>query len=476
MSGISSGSSRWHDAATVRPLLAILIVAGLGCSEPPRPQHVLYVDTDAAIAAEGLGDPSISPAALIDTLEVTVLDDELRPRDDFDRIFVLPEREEWPLSFGVVLDDGPLLLRLRAYRGSVLDGLDEALHETMLASLAIERLVELATPDDGVVHQRVVLSLACMGKPSDAVSRATCIDADTPSGLATEGIEPTDEQAQRLLRATPSPLARRQPCLGAPPPGAVCIPGGLSILGDPTGIGFEGEEFQFAPAFPVKPVWLSPFWLDVTEITVGRFRSLWDAGLVAAAEPVTGPGCTWTAADPNLPLTCVPYSSARAACQALQGDLSSEAQWNHAARGLGSSPYPWGTSFPSCCGVSAAHGGPTPACGASGIQPVASHADPAACGGIADVTPEGVVDLGGSATEIQLDSPEAYDHPCWGVGLERDPVCLSGHRFGVARGGNFSFSLLWVAALLRHTVPLDDPALLDDSFYLGFRCAYPDRP
>jgi formylglycine-generating enzyme required for sulfatase activity len=216
-------------------------------------------------------------------------------------------------------------------------------------------------------------------------------------------------------------------------------------------------------------------------MTVGRFRKL--AARLTTPMPRRRDAtsqldqfCTWLgpgfSANDALPLNCVVWETARAACALEGGTLPSEAEWEHAARGRGEGrPFPWGAREPRCCTASVSRQSLPQAaaeCPGRGPEPVASHPATDACDGLGDVSKDGVFDLAGSVQEWTRDSVRTYDAPCWRGGLLRDPVCEEpGINLKIGRGGSWSSGTLTGLAALRH----DFPAGSD----LGFRCRYPDE-
>jgi serine/threonine protein kinase/formylglycine-generating enzyme required for sulfatase activity len=87
----------------------------------------------------------------------------------------------------------------------------------------------------------------------------------------------------------------------------------------------------------------------------------------------------------KLPVIGVPYAGAAAYCEALSGDLPTEAQWEFAARGVELRPHPWGSDPVDLDRLHAYVGA------AGGPQAVETSRQ--------DVTPEGVHDLAGNAAE-----------------------------------------------------------------------------
>jgi formylglycine-generating enzyme required for sulfatase activity len=98
---------------------------------------------------------------------------------------------------------------------------------------------------------------------------------------------------------------------------------------------------------------VSPFLLDVTEVTVAAYGACVQSGKCAAtgldrSEWGSTDSCTWGKADrANYPINCVDWSQAAAYCAAVGTRLPSEEEWEWAARGaeLGTT-YPWGNEPP----------------------------------------------------------------------------------------------------------------------------------
>lgn len=83
---------------------------------------------------------------------------------------------------------------------------------------------------------------------------------------------------------------------------------------------------------PAHPVRVREFWIGQREVSNGEYRTLHPDH--QSEEP------------PDWPATNVDWSDARAFCQALGGDLATEAQWEYAARGSDGRRYPWGNDPP----------------------------------------------------------------------------------------------------------------------------------
>jgi formylglycine-generating enzyme required for sulfatase activity len=453
--------------------LVLTAVVGVGCSTaaPARPQLVVWVDTTALVPGQVAADQELTLQAAVDTIRADVLGPSGELLDL--RELSLPEALDWPTSFGVAVDAGVRAeVRLRAFRaadastGTVnLRGeLRGALEPD--ADLAIDRLLWLSGPTQGIQHVEVVLDAACLGRGVQRKGGAsTCIDAQRLAAAPSGGIVTLSSNVPPSSRVGTSPLGRAIPCSGRAPVGSVCIPGGFSVLGDRDLVGF-GEEYL--PAAPLQPVFLSPFFMDETEFSVARYEQL--ATQLSARAPAQQSstdvtGCTLLqpgAASAGLPLNCVDAQAAQELCELSGGTLPTEAQWEHAARGRQGRAYPWGNEPPRCCDAGLCLDGPK-AVGAANPTP--------GCGPFADVSRDGVRDLLGNLRELTLDALLPYDDPCWaGDPLLHDPVCSDPNVTArVLRGAAFDTPSTLTQLPLRGTYYRAMQAA-----EVGFRCVYTD--
>jgi formylglycine-generating enzyme required for sulfatase activity len=463
-----------------------LLGAFLGCSDAaPRPQLLVVIDTDAPLTLQASNDPRLSFDATVDRVRVEQLD-ALGNLENV-RVFTAPSALDWPLSFGIV-SAGPITLRIQAYRA--LDARPPttvgALDEVPTPATSIDRLVTLPGSSAGIARTFVFLSSDCFNTPAVLLEpRSTCVDAahrkELPNAI------PSDASTGGRTRVGTWAGAREMPCNGPAAPGRACIPGGFSRIGDSTALQVSLSHFDL-PVSPARPTRVSPFFLDVTEFTVGRARP-WLASLKSAA-PIKKQGsgndvrqdCTLTDSPESdaFPLNCVMPATAQELCERTGGTLPTEAQWNHAATGRGRRHlFPWGSEYPQCCTASTSRRNalsdaalcPEPG---AGVEPVGSHPVTPDCP-VADITPDGIVDLGGSVAEILADAEDTFDGPCWSApGVFFDPLCQRGPEAGrVVRGSSYDAGTLTMLAGTRGAVSSTND--LARSPTIGFRCAYPDR-
>ncbi len=154
----------------------------------------------------------------------------------------------------------------------------------------------------------------------------------------------------------------------------VRIEGGVFRMGD--------DEF-----FPLRDVYVSPFYMDKYEVTTARYAKFLEANGALAA-PVE-----WErvdlAKDGEYPVIGVSWTDADAYCQWIGRRLPTEAEWERAARDGDQRKYPWGDDEPGANKAVVArqseyaYGG--------GLEPVGSLE--------AGRSAEGVYDLEGNASE-----------------------------------------------------------------------------
>jgi serine/threonine-protein kinase len=155
------------------------------------------------------------------------------------------------------------------------------------------------------------------------------VEGDEPHGTPVDN-NPYDD-------SLPKPLVTRQPVVARD--GMLRLPGGRFTM---------GASNLRAPANerPARAATVGAFWIDRTEVTVGAYRACVDAG--SCTRPArTSASCTFDAADPELPVSCVHWRDADAYCRFAGKRLPTEREWEYAAHGTFATGFPWGGG-PSC--------------------------------------------------------------------------------------------------------------------------------
>jgi formylglycine-generating enzyme required for sulfatase activity len=229
---------------------------------------------------------------------------------------------------------------------------------------------------------------------------------------------------------------------------------------------------------PEQLVVVEPFFLDIDEMTVGEFRA---TGLTSDYPPkAKGPGpaemCTYTDApggNETMPLNCVGFLGAEAACKQLGKRLPTEAEWEWAAGNLErETPFPWLGQFDPCARAIVARGrinqeedtGCLGASGASGVP------GPQAGGSAGDATELGVMNLAGNLSEWLSDTFTPYaSSACWGASptVHGSGPCAAPSTRRVVRGGDWSGAAAEARVTGRNGAPT--PGYGDTG--IGLRCA-----
>ena len=166
----------------------------------------------------------------------------------------------------------------------------------------------------------------------------------------------------------------------------VDIPGGVFHMGCNEDVDDECQPDEY----PYHEVFLPPYQIDMTEVTVGAYGACVEDG--ACTPPETGaPVCNWySELKQEHPMNCVVWAQAQTFCNWVGGRLCTEAEWEKAARGTEGVKYPWGNEELSC--DFAVHGN---GCGEGTTWPVGSKP--------AGASPYGLLDMLGNVAEWTAD-------------------------------------------------------------------------
>lgn len=373
------------------------------------------------------------------------------------------------------------------------DGTDVTPQSEPEPRVTIDRLVLLTLVPGEKQRANIVLHTACAGtmaKLSAVGSDSTLVLSEAATCVDTEANRVALEPEVQVSGGAPTPPSAvgsatlREPCPTAGAQnGAICVPGGQMVLGSPV---FLPRPFSTTPE---RFALMHRYWLDETEVTVGRWRAALDRGFTSPnltpianelplAPDFDGPylqHCTFSSGARSgeqsreaFPLNCIDWNAARAFCRFEGGELPTEAQWQYAATVAG-----------RVGEVNAFCSGPSESTTCLPTQNNVVSVDDALVA--SDVNTLGIRGLLGNVAEWSLDSFQPLDGPCWNGASLIDPVCwevnapertVTGSDFTTTRAGwrrpsppsgrgTAGNGVLWTA--------------LGDAGF-GFRCAYPEAP
>ncbi|MFO0678809.1 MAG: SUMF1/EgtB/PvdO family nonheme iron enzyme [Polyangiaceae bacterium] len=202
---------------------------------------------------------------------------------------------------------------------------------------------------------------------------------------------------------------------------------------------------------------LSPFALDITEVTVAAYGECVAEG--ACAPPGFVPGDA-RFDRPDFPVTHVRWDDAVDYCRFRGGRLPTEAEWEFAARGPNGREYPWGTNWnPHLANHGAFSHDETDATdGYLGLAPVGSFPD--------GRTPLGIHDLAGNVSEWVHDVYDVNENGFgYGEVAVKNPRGATSGGFHVIRGGSYEEGAPWLRGASRGF------STLMRTSTIGFRCA-----
>ncbi|MFW5739135.1 MAG: SUMF1/EgtB/PvdO family nonheme iron enzyme [Myxococcota bacterium] len=290
--------------------------------------------------------------------------------------------------------------------------------------------------------------------------------------------EPADKEAAAAPVASSAAPARPS-C----PEGMAYVPGGKFFMGS--------DEEKYPRWQPAHKVELSPFCLDIHEVTAKQYKECSDIGECkrpestsewpkpskrtdrehARIQGIYSELCTFGNEElADHPINCVEWEDARAYCEVHRKRLPTEAEWEFAARGSDGRKFPWGDDPPThrhmnACGTECnawekeAGLPPGPRMydeddGFAATAPVGSFP--------AGVTMFGMHDMVGNVFEWTADWMGTYTKD-----ELRNPTGPARGEARVIRGGAFNggFSL-WVNPAFRYAMEPDA-----HTHGIGFRCA-----
>jgi formylglycine-generating enzyme required for sulfatase activity len=318
-------------------LVAALCASGACAQAKPEPagQILLYVDTDAIVRpAAGTTKVALAPPWLFDRIRIDLYR-EANPAAVTSREFAVDSAmfRQHRVSAGLfpAPGDASFRARIRLYRG------DRVVNGAPPTTSTVDVVVALPPiGPEGVTELTVSLHTEKVGRPLEPASAAP--------GAPGESIVDTWAGARVV------------DCAVAPGANEACVAGGAFWMGDPV---FEGRTVG-NDMFEEKLVTLSPFIIDVAEVTVADFRKRSPLPGVKSPVPWTGElggadpndWCTWTTTPGTYeasPVNCHTWDAARAYCQAQGKDLPTEAQYEFVLSGFGAErEYEWGNDPPTC--------------------------------------------------------------------------------------------------------------------------------
>ncbi len=305
-----------------------------------------------------------------------------------------------------------------------------------------------------------------VASPSDTLptsKKGTSTATPSPSPSRTPSATPTSTQTPTLDNRLPPSL------LGVDGVEMVLVPAGDFIMGSTSDdvdtalalcsqSGNRCSRSDFTNEMPQRTVYLSEFYIDVTEITNDQYRACVNAGVCAAPSDSDAPDVRYRVSNyynmrqyDDYPVVRIRWEDARTYCQWVGEQLPTEAQWEKAARGTDGRIFPWGNSFNNNRANTEEGGG-------DNVKSVGSYPD--------GRSPYGVYDMAGSVWEYVADW---YSDTYYQNAPNTDPTGPSSGADHVLRGGSYS-DFKEFARVTNRGTPHSGSIR---SGFRGFRCAEP---
>jgi len=280
-----------------------------------------------------------------------------------DRVLAKQAKDRYPTAAGASAD-----LRRVAAGGAVSAGNTGVPAWMWLAGLVALALLAFGLFRLSPSPESAAQPVAARPNPADTTTeRATATATITPTPTSTPANTPVPTETATVTPLPPAPLAAGDV--------RVANRGGVSVEQAfvPAGSFRMGTNGGKAEEQPIHDVTVDAFWIDRTEVTNAQFDAFARAtSLITTAEregqgyvysvdswqPLKGadrhhPLGSGSAAAPDHPVVLVTWEEANAFCAWAGGRLPTEAEWEFAARGPESLPFPWGMArdaslFNSC--------------------------------------------------------------------------------------------------------------------------------
>ena len=207
---------------------------------------------------------------------------------------------------------------------------------------------------------------------------------------------------------------------------------------------------------PLHKVYLNDYYIDRTEVTISNYAACLAAG--ACTEPIrtysdSHDDYFYNPEFANYPVIFVTWFQARDYCTWEGKRLPTEAEWEKASRGRGSTRiYPWGNAAPGCQTANIKVG--RKQC-VGDVREVGSYP--------LDASLYGAVDMAGNTREWTNDW---YDPGFYRVSPYKNPTGPDEGRYVVMRGGRFDNIGTAARTAARRTIGPNDYGA-----GIGFRCA-----
>ncbi|MEA2751662.1 MAG: hypothetical protein QOI41_5805 [Myxococcales bacterium] len=271
------------------------------------------------------------------------------------------------------------------------------------------------------------------------------------------------------------------PVVDVPP---TCPKGMATITGGKFFMGTDDKKDEEAER-PAHQVTLSPYCIDLTEVTVAQYKQCSDKGeckraprendwpgITARERKIYDPLCNIRDVDArgNYPINCIDWELADTFCKAKGGRLPTEAEWEFATRGSDGRKYPWGDEPPTDGSRLNACGKECLAWGKKNNEDVSAMYP--ADDGFQTTAPVGSFPKGASPFELQDVVGNVWEwasdwYAPYTPGAASDPTGAASGTERVLRGGAWNGSdPAWVRPTYRFK---STPALR--SHGIGFRCA-----